>query len=110
MTVLLEYILMTALLEYLDLFTEIRKVIGWTMGSSPDPLHNILNQELFEKHLCNPRIPIESNRATRPNYQDTRDAPILEYIDIYILQYFLSQYNTILSLLYCNIPQSCSCG
>ena len=38
------------------------------MGSGPDPLHSILNQELFVKHLCNPRIPIERNRAARPNY------------------------------------------
>ena len=36
---------------------------------------------------------------------DTRDATILQHIDI--LQYFLPQYNTILLLLYCNILQSC---
>ena len=26
-----------------------------------NPLHNVINQELFEKHLCNPRIPKERN-------------------------------------------------
>ena len=30
-------------------------------------LHSISNQELLEKHLCNPRIPKERNRAVRPN-------------------------------------------
>ena len=33
-----------------------------------NPLHSISNQELFEKHLYNPRIPKERNRATRPNH------------------------------------------
>ena len=28
----------------------------------------ILNQELFEKHLCNPRMPKERNGATCPSY------------------------------------------
>ena len=31
-------------------------------------LHSISNQELFEKHLHNPRIPKEKNNATRPNH------------------------------------------
>ena len=31
-------------------------------------LHNISNQELFEKHLCNPRIPKERNGTMRPSY------------------------------------------
>ena len=31
-------------------------------------LHSISNQELFEKHLYNPRIPKERNRAVRPNH------------------------------------------
>ena len=42
------------------------------MGSGPDPLHSISNQELFVKHLCNPRIPIERNRAACPNYINYR--------------------------------------
>ena len=31
-------------------------------------LHSISNQELFEKHLCNPCIPKERNGATRSSY------------------------------------------
>ena len=31
-------------------------------------LHNITNQELFKKHLCNPRIPKEKNGAAHPSY------------------------------------------
>ena len=31
-------------------------------------LHSISNQELFEKHLYNPRIPKERNRAMHPNH------------------------------------------
>ena len=37
-----------------------------------NPLHSISNQELFEKHLYNPRIPNERNSATRPNYINYR--------------------------------------
>ena len=33
-----------------------------------NPLHSISNQELFEKHLCNPLIPKERNGAARPSY------------------------------------------
>ena len=33
-----------------------------------NPLHGILNQELFEKHLYNLRIPKERNCAARPNH------------------------------------------
>ena len=33
-----------------------------------NPLHSILNQELFKKHLYNPCIPIERNGAARPSY------------------------------------------
>ena len=33
-----------------------------------NPLHSISNQELFEKHLYNPRIPKERNSATHPTY------------------------------------------
>ena len=33
-----------------------------------NPLHSISNQELFEKHLCNLRIPKERNGAVRPSY------------------------------------------
>ena len=33
-----------------------------------NPLHSISNQELFEKHLHNPRIPKERNRAAPPNH------------------------------------------
>ena len=33
-----------------------------------NPLHNISNQELFEKHLCNPRIPKERNGTAHPSY------------------------------------------
>ena len=33
-----------------------------------NPLRRISNQELFEKHLCNPRIPKERNGAARPSY------------------------------------------
>ena len=47
-------------------------MIGWTVGSGPDPLHRISNQELFIKHLCNPRIPMERNRATHRNYINYR--------------------------------------
>ena len=35
-------------------------------------LHSILNQELFEKYLCNPRIPKERNGAKRPSYINYR--------------------------------------
>ena len=31
-------------------------------------LRSILNQELFKRHLCNPRIPKERNGATQPSY------------------------------------------
>ena len=31
-------------------------------------LRSILNQELFKKHLCNPRIPKEKNGTARPSY------------------------------------------
>ena len=37
-----------------------------------NPLHSILNQELFEKHLHNPRIPKERNRAARPYHINYR--------------------------------------
>ena len=38
-----------------------------------NPLHSILNQELFEKHLCNSRIPKKKrNGAARPSYIDYR--------------------------------------
>ena len=30
--------------------------------------YSISNQELFEKHLCNPRIPKERNSTAHPNY------------------------------------------
>ena len=33
-----------------------------------NPLHSILNQELFEKHLCNSRIPKKRNGAVHPSY------------------------------------------
>ena len=33
-----------------------------------NPLHSILNQELFEKHLCNPCIPKERNGTAHPSY------------------------------------------
>ena len=33
-----------------------------------NPLRSISNQELFEKHLCNPRIPKERNGAACPSY------------------------------------------
>ena len=33
-----------------------------------NPLCSIPNQELFEKHLCNPHIPKERNGATRLSY------------------------------------------
>ena len=33
-----------------------------------NPLHSRTNQELFEKHLCNPCIPKEKNGATHPSY------------------------------------------
>ena len=33
-----------------------------------NPLHSILNQELFEKHLYDPCIPKERNSAACPNY------------------------------------------
>ena len=37
-----------------------------------NPLHSISNQELFEKHLYNPHIPKERNRAARPNHINYR--------------------------------------
>ena len=37
-----------------------------------NPLHSISNQELFKKHLYNPRIPKERNRAARPNHINYR--------------------------------------
>ena len=36
------------------------------------PLHSISNQELFEKHLYNPHIPKERNRAAPPNHINYR--------------------------------------
>ena len=33
-----------------------------------NPLHSISNQELCEKHICNPCILKEINSATRPSY------------------------------------------
>ena len=33
-----------------------------------NPLHSILNQELLEKHLCNPHIPKERNGAAHCSY------------------------------------------
>ena len=35
-------------------------------------LRSISNQELFEKHLCNPCIPKERNGAARPSYINYR--------------------------------------
>ena len=43
-------------------------MIDRTVGSGPDPLHSISNQELFVKHLHNPRVPKERNRAMCPNH------------------------------------------
>ena len=37
-----------------------------------NPLHSISNQELFEKHLCNPCIPKERNGAVHPSYINYR--------------------------------------
>ena len=37
-----------------------------------NPLRSILNQELFEKYLCNPCIPKERNGAARPSYINYR--------------------------------------
>ena len=37
-----------------------------------NPLHSISNQELFKKHLYNPGIPKERNRAARPNHINYR--------------------------------------
>ena len=37
-----------------------------------NPLHSISNQELFEKHIYNPRIPKERNRAAHPNHINYR--------------------------------------
>ena len=37
-----------------------------------NPLHSILNQELFEKHLYNPRTPKERNSAACLNYINYR--------------------------------------
>ena len=36
------------------------------------PVTQHFNQELFEKHLYNPRIPKERNRAVHPNYINYR--------------------------------------
>ena len=37
-----------------------------------NPLHSVLNHELFEKHLYNPRIPKESNHTAHPNHINCR--------------------------------------
>ena len=37
-----------------------------------NPLHSISNQELFEKHLYNPRIPKERSRAVHPDHINYR--------------------------------------
>ena len=37
-----------------------------------NPLHSILDQELFEKHFCNPCIPKERNDAACPSYINYR--------------------------------------
>ena len=37
-----------------------------------NPLRSISNQELFEKHLCNPRILKERNGAAHPSYINYR--------------------------------------
>ena len=37
-----------------------------------NPLHSISNQELFKKHLCNPRIPKQRNSAVHPSYINYR--------------------------------------
>ena len=37
-----------------------------------NPLHSISNQELFEKHLYNPRVPKKRNRVVRPNHINHR--------------------------------------
>ena len=37
-----------------------------------NPLHSIMNQQLFEKYLCNPRILKERNGTTRPSYINYR--------------------------------------
>ena len=34
-----------------------------------NPFHSITNQELFEKHHCNPRILKESDNAMCPSYR-----------------------------------------
>ena len=39
-----------------------------SLSAMLNPLHSISNQELFKKHLYNPRIPKERNRAVRPNH------------------------------------------
>ena len=41
------------------------------------PLHSISNQKLFEKHLCNPRIPKERNGAACPSYSLKSEASIM---------------------------------
>ena len=37
-----------------------------------NPLYSSTNQELFEKHLCNPRIPKERVGAAHPSYINNR--------------------------------------
>ena len=47
-------------------------MIGRTVGSYPDPLHSISNQELLVKHRCDSHIPKERNHAARPNHINYR--------------------------------------
>ena len=42
-----------------------------------NPLRSISNQELFEKHLCNPHIPKERNGAARPSYRLKSEVSIM---------------------------------
>ena len=42
------------------------------------PLHSISNQELFEKHLYNPRLPKERNGAACPSYINYRLKVLIE--------------------------------
>ena len=51
---------------------EKRSIHYASLSAMFNPLHSILNQELFEKHLCNPRISKERNGAARPSYINYR--------------------------------------
>ena len=55
-----------------QLSSEKRSIHYASLSAMFNPLHSISNQELFEKHLYNPRTLKERNGAARPNYINYR--------------------------------------